>query len=153
MDNEKFMRLALKEAERAVKEDEVPVGAVIVIDGEIIATAHNKKEQKNDPTAHAEIEVIRKACKKIGNWHLDKASIYVTLEPCAMCAGAILNARIRHLYFGAWDIKAGCCGTLLDIPGDGRFNHETLITGGILRDECAHILSDYFKNKRMKSTC
>ena len=147
----KFMKLALKEAEKAVAEDEVPVGAVIVKDGRVIAKAYNRKEKKNCSNYHAEIVAIEKACKKIGDWRLNECDIFVTLEPCAMCAGALINARIGNIYFGAYDQKAGCCATLYNLPKDERFNHRpALVEGGVLQEECAQILSEYFKTKRQQ---
>ena len=146
----KFMRSAIKEAEKAVKEDEVPIGAVIVMDGKIIARAHNKMEKTQLATAHAEILAINKACKKLKSWRLDGAELYVTIEPCAMCAGAIINSRISNVYFGAYDQKAGCTGTLYNLPVDERFNHRANVEGGIMQQECADLLSDFFKQKREK---
>ena len=142
------MKLALKEAVKAASLDEVPVGAVIVKDGKVIARAHNKKEAKLCATRHAEIEAIEKATKKLNNWWLEDCDLYVTLEPCAMCAGALINSRLRAVYFGAYDLKAGCCGSLYNLPIDTRFNHRLIVEGGILRDECAQILTEYFKQKR-----
>lgn len=142
------MRLAIKEAQKAETYDEVPIGAVIVKDGKVIARAHNKKETKNQATRHAEIEAIEKATKKVGNWWLEDCDIYVTLEPCAMCAGALINSRLRNIYFGAYDKKAGCCGSLYNLPVDTRFNHRLGVEGGILQEECATLLTNYFKKKR-----
>lgn len=142
------MRLAIKEAEKAEKIDEVPIGAIIVKDGKVVARAHNKKESKNQATRHAEIEAIEKATKKVNNWWLEDCDIYVTLEPCAMCAGALINSRLRNIYFGAYDKKAGCCGSLYNLPEDTRFNHRLAVKGGILEDECASLLTNYFKKKR-----
>ena len=150
-DKVKFMRLALREAEKARGEDEVPVGAVIVKDGKVIARAHNRKEKMNCSNYHAEIVAIEKACKKIGDWRLNECDIFVTLEPCAMCSGALINARIGNIYFGAYDQKAGCCSTLYNLPVDSRFNHRPeVVEGGVLQDECANILSEYFKTKRQQ---
>ena len=146
------MKAAIIEAKKAAAEDEVPVGAVIVLDGKILCRAHNKKEAKNNATAHAEIEAITKASKKQNNWYLENCELYVTLEPCAMCAGAIINSRIGKLYFGAWDPKYGCCGSIYNLPQDKRFNHNTEVVGGILHNECAALLSAYFKTKRTKHT-
>ncbi|MBQ8177642.1 MAG: tRNA adenosine(34) deaminase TadA [Clostridia bacterium] len=148
MDKIRFMRLAIKEAQKAETYDEVPIGAVIVKDGKVIARAHNKKETKNQATRHAEIEAIEKATKKVGNWWLEDCDIYVTLEPCAMCAGALINSRLRNIYFGAYDKKAGCCGSLYNLPVDTRFNHRLGVEGGILQEECATLLTNYFKKKR-----
>ncbi len=142
------MRLAIKEAQKAEMIDEVPIGAVIVKDGKVIARAHNKKESKNQATRHAEIEAIEKATKKVNNWWLEDCDIYVTLEPCAMCAGALINSRLRNIYFGAYDKKAGCCGSLYNLPVDVRFNHRLRVEGGILEEECASLLTNYFKKKR-----
>lgn len=142
------MRLAIKEAQKAEIIDEVPIGAVIVKDGKVIARAHNKKESKNQATRHAEIEAIEKATKKVNNWWLEDCDIYVTLEPCAMCAGALINSRLRNIYFGAYDKKAGCCGSLYNLPVDVRFNHRLGVEGGILEEECASLLTNYFKKKR-----
>lgn len=148
MDKIQFMRLAIKEAKKAEMIDEVPIGAVIVKDGKVIARAHNKKESKNQATRHAEIEAIEKATKKVNNWWLEDCDIYVTLEPCAMCAGALINSRLRNIYFGAYDKKAGCCGSLYNLPTDTRFNHRLGVEGGILEEECASLLTNYFKKKR-----
>ena len=148
MDKLTFMKLAIKEAKKAELIDEVPIGAVIVKDGKVIARAHNKKESKNQATRHAEIEAIEKATKKVNNWWLEDCDIYVTLEPCAMCAGALINSRLRNIYFGAYDKKAGCCGSLYNLPEDTRFNHRLKVEGGILEEECASLLTNYFKKKR-----
>ena len=142
------MRLAIKEAQKAEMIDEVPIGAIIVKDGKVIARAHNKKESKNQATRHAEIEAIEKATKKVNNWWLEDCDIYVTLEPCAMCAGALINSRLRNIYFGAYDKKAGCCGSLYNLPVDVRFNHRLGVEGGILEEECASLLTNYFRKKR-----
>ena len=146
----KFIRIAYKEALKAYSEDEVPVGAVIVKDGKIIARAHNKKEKKNDCTSHAEIECIRKASKKLGDWYLKDCELYVTLEPCVMCCGAIVNARIEKVYFGAKDLKAGALGGLFNLMNQKGFNHyfgyEYLSC-----EECGDILKKYFKEKRSKN--
>lgn len=148
MDKIQFMRLAIREAKKAEMIDEVPIGAVIVKDGKVIARAHNKKESKNQATRHAEIEAIEKATKKVNNWWLEDCDIYVTLEPCAMCAGALINSRLRNIYFGAYDKKGGCCGSLYNLPVDTRFNHRLGVEGGILEEECATLLTNYFKKKR-----
>ena len=148
MDKLAFMKLAIKEAKKAELIDEVPIGAVIVKDGKVIARAHNKKESENQATRHAEIEAIEKATKKVNNWWLEDCDIYVTLEPCAMCAGALINSRLRNIYFGAYDKKAGCCGSLYNLPEDTRFNHRLKVEGGILEEECASLLTNYFKKKR-----
>lgn len=144
------MKMAIKEAMKAETFDEVPIGAIIVKDGKVIARAHNKKETKNQATRHAEIEAIEKATKKVNNWWLEDCDIYVTLEPCAMCAGALINSRLRSIYFGAYDKKAGCCGSLYNLPIDKRFNHRLNVEGGIMEEECASLLTNYFKKKRNK---
>ena len=144
------MKEALKEAKKAYDKLEVPVGVVIVNNGKIIARAHNVKEQKQDTTRHAEIIAIQKACKKTGSWRLCDCDLYVTLEPCAMCAGACINSRLNAVYFGAYDEKAGCAGTLYNLPVDERFNHRLKVQGGIMHDECVKVLSDFFKQKRQK---
>ena len=147
-EKQKYMRLAIKLANKGAALDEVPVGAVIVKDGKVIARAHNLKESKKCSNYHAEIVAIDKACKAIGDWHLNECDIFVTLEPCAMCAGALINSRIRGVYFGAYDSKAGCCGSLYNLLSDERFNHRPYVEGGIMQDECAQLLSDYFRQKR-----
>lgn len=147
---EKFMKIAIKQALVGQALDEVPIGAVIVKDGKVIAKAHNLKEKKSCANYHAEMVAIAKACRKIGDWRLTGCDIYVTLEPCAMCAGALINARIDNIYFGAYDPKAGCCGTLYNLPEDRRFNHRPQVEGGILQEQCANLLSEYFKTKRKK---
>ena len=145
---EYYMKIALAQAKKAAAEDEVPVGAVVVKDGKIIAKAHNLKEKKGMATRHAEIEAIERAAKKTGNWWLENCDIFVTLEPCAMCAGAMINSRIRKLYFGAWDPKYGCCGSIYNLPADKRFNHNFETEGGVMQAECAAELTQYFKRKR-----
>ncbi|MDE6276077.1 MAG: nucleoside deaminase [Clostridia bacterium] len=147
-EKQKYMKAAIKLAQKGASLDEVPVGAVVVKDGKIIARSHNLKEKKNCSNYHAEMVAIDKACKAIGDWHLNECDIFVTLEPCAMCAGALINSRIRGVYFGAYDSKAGCCGTLYDLLSDERFNHRPYVEGGIMQVECGQLLSDYFKEKR-----
>ncbi len=147
--DEKFMKKALFEAEKAVLEDEVPVGAVAVLDGKIIARAHNNRERTQNAINHAEMLVIQKACKKLGSWRLDGVTLYVTIEPCPMCMGAIINARVPRVVYGARDKKAGCCGTLYDL-NEGKFNHTTQITQGVLENECGGIIRRYFEEKRRK---
>ncbi len=142
------MKIALAQAKKAAAEDEVPVGAVVVKEGKILAKAHNLKEKKGMATRHAEIVAIERAAKKTGNWWLENCDIFVTLEPCAMCAGAMINSRIRKLYFGAWDPKYGCCGSIYDLPADKRFNHNFETEGGVMQAECAAELTQYFKRKR-----
>ena len=147
----KYMQLAIEQAEEGMKGDEVPVGVVIVRDNEIIACAHNEKELTRLPTRHAEIVAIERAAEVIGDWRLTGCDMYVTLEPCAMCAGAIINARIDRLYFGAYDPKAGCCGTLYNLLTDVRFNHRTEVYGGIMQEAAGALLSDFFRAKRATS--
>jgi len=149
--DEKFMLQALKQAQTAYEKDEVPVGVVIVKDGKVIARAHNSKEETQDALQHSELLAIRKACKKLESWRLIDCDLYVTLEPCYMCAGAIVNARIRRVIFGAYDKKAGCCGTIYNLVQDKNFNHRVKeVKGGVLEAECAKILSDFFSQKRVK---
>ena len=144
---EKFMKLALKEAQKAKEANEVPIGAVLVLNGKVIARAHNTREKSKDATAHAEVLCIRKACKKIGDFRLIDAQIYVTLEPCLMCLGAILNARIKTLYFGAEANKPNTI-TSEELVERAELNHKCEVVGGILRDECSSLISGYFLDKR-----
>lgn len=146
--DEKYMRLAIKEAQKALLIDEVPIGAIIVKNNKIIARGHNLREKTNDPTAHAEIVAIRKACKKNKSWRLEGATIYVTVEPCSMCAGTILWTRIERVVYGAKDLKGGALGTTLNLYEAKNLNHYPSVTGGILENECGNIISNYFKNKR-----
>lgn len=142
------MKQALKEAEKALKKLEVPVGAIIVKDNRIISRAYNLKEIKKDTTYHAEIEAIKKASKKLNSWRLNDCEMYVTLEPCAMCAGAIINSRIKKLYFGTSDEKTGACGSVLNLLEDYKFNHKVIVEKGILQKECEKILKNFFKDLR-----
>ena len=144
----KYMELALNQAKKALKEDEVPVGAIIVKDNKVIAKAYNKKEQKNQPTAHAEILAITKACKKLKTWHLDDCVIYVTLEPCVMCAGALSLARLDAIYFGAFDPKTGAILQGAEVFKHKQTHHKPVIQGGINADENGKLLTDFFKAKR-----
>lgn len=145
--NEKFMQEALKQALLAYKHDEVPIGAVIEKDGKVLSKAYNTRNKTQNALHHAELLAINKACKKLKSWRLDGCNIYVTLEPCPMCAGAILNARISNLYFGAYD-KTGSSNLLTAIMQDDRLNHKTNCTGGIMQDKCSEILTAFFKGKR-----
>ena len=147
--DQKYMELALKEAKKAATIDEVPIGAVIVRDGKIIARGHNLREKTLDPTAHAEIVAIRKACKKAKSWRLEGSTIYVTVEPCAMCAGTILWSRIERVVYGAKDLKGGALGTTFDLYQVKNLNHYPNVTSGIMEEECAEIIRNYFKNKRI----
>jgi tRNA(adenine34) deaminase len=148
LDDVYFMREALKEACRAFELDEVPVGAVVAMGGKIIARAHNLRETSQDATAHAELLAIRKACEAVGSWRLNGCSLYVTLEPCPMCAGAVILSRLDRLVFGAFDPKAGACGSLLNLPADGRFNHRPEVVAGVLAGECGEILKNFFRARR-----
>src|SRR5512145_1680577 len=147
LNDEDYMRMAIDEAGRAVLQGEVPIGAVLVLEGRILAMAHNTPIGGNDPSAHAEMLVIREACERTGNYRLTGATLYVTLEPCIMCAGAILQARLARVVFGARDLKAGAVVSLYQILADRRLNHQVDITEGILREECGEILSRFFKEK------
>lgn len=147
MKNE-YMKQALKEAKKAYKKLEVPVGAVIVKDGEIIAKAYNQKETKYDTTKHAEILAIQRASKKLGAWRLLDCEMYVTLEPCPMCAGAIINSRIKKLYIGAMDYKTGAVGSKLNLLEDYTFNHKVEVETGVMQEECENILKNFFKDLR-----
>ena len=144
---ERYMKLALAQAQKAKSKDEVPVGAVIVHKGRVIAKGHNRRETKKDPLGHAEMYAIRKAAAKLGGWRLSGCTLFVTLEPCPMCAGAIINSRIESVVFGAYDPKAGAFGTLYDLA-EGKLNHKPQVTGGVLEEECAQMLSTYFRQKR-----
>lgn len=153
MDDTQIMKIALKEAYKAYKIEEVPVGAVVVNHDnngrvQIIAKAYNKRESKKSPSAHAEFLAIEKAAKKLDRWRLNDCTVYVTLEPCIMCAGLMHQARIKKCVFGAYDQKAGALKTLYKINEDIRLNHNFEVEGGILKDECANILSDFFKKRR-----
>lgn len=146
--HETFMRLALREAQHALEEDEVPVGAVIVRDGDVIATAHNMREQLRDPTAHAETIAITQAAAALGDWRLERCALYVTLEPCPMCAGAIVLARVPRVVYGATDPKAGAAHTVFRLLDDPRLNHRAEIIAGVLAGECGTLLSRFFEQKR-----
>jgi tRNA(adenine34) deaminase len=145
------MQEALKEAQKASGEDEVPVGAVIVYKDKIIARAHNQVERLKDPTAHAEILALTSAANFLGTKWLNGAALYVTIEPCSMCAGAVVLSRIKNLYFGAKDPKTGACGSVINIANHKKLNHRIEVKGGILKDECSSLLKDFFKKKRRKS--
>jgi tRNA(adenine34) deaminase len=143
-----FMRLALREAERALDHDDVPIGAILVRGGEVLAAAHNERELRSDPTAHAEILALREAARMLGSWRLLDCSLYVTLEPCAMCAGAIVLARVPVVLFGATDPKAGACGSVLDVLGEPRLNHRPEVLSGLLAPDCGQLLSAFFASRR-----
>ena len=146
--DEQFMKLALQEAQKSQEMNEVPVGAIIVINGEVISQAHNQPISRNDPTSHAEINAIRKASENLGNYRLTDATLYATLEPCVMCYGAIVHARIERLVFGAYDSKTGVCGSSIKLHEQECFNHSPEITGGVLEKDCSLILKDFFKKRR-----
>ena len=145
----KFMKAAIRQAEMALKEDEVPIGAVIVVDGKIIARARNAMEKTKLATAHAEILCLNKASKKFKSWRIENAEMYITVEPCAMCAGAIVNARIKKVYFGAYERKSGCAVSKYPVLTDAGLNHTTEFEGGIEEEVCANLLKNYFKGKRV----
>src|SRR4051795_5240817 len=148
MSDEAFMRLAIAEAERALEHGDVPIGAVVVRDGEVIGAGRNERELDQDPTAHAEILALRRAARAVGHWRVLDSTLYVTLEPCAMCAGAIVLARMPRVVYGAVDPKAGAAGSVLDILADPRLNHRPQVTGGILEAECAALLKEFFAERR-----
>ena len=148
IDDEKWMRVCIDLARQAARQDEVPVGAIVVLDGEIIGRGHNTREQTGDPTAHAEIVALRDAAQSIGHWRLIDTTLYVTLEPCFMCAGALVNARVRRLVYGCTDPKAGAVLSLSQVPTDPRLNHRLEVTGGVESDECAGLLTDFFRARR-----
>lgn len=143
-----FMQLALKEAEKAGALGEVPIGAIIVYRGEVIASASNLRETTQNAVTHAELMAIQQACEKIGSWRLEETTLYVTLEPCPMCAGAILQSRIPRVVYGARDVKAGCVDSLYHLLNDPRFNHECDVTEGVLAEQCGQILTDFFRALR-----
>jgi len=142
------MRAAIEEARRALAHDDVPVGAVVVAGGEVIAAGHNERELRGDPTAHAEIIALRAAAEHVGSWRVLDATLYVTLEPCAMCAGAIVLARVPRVVYGTADPKAGAAGSVLDVLSEPRFNHRPEVEAGVLQPECAALLLDFFAARR-----
>jgi tRNA(adenine34) deaminase len=146
--DEWFMRLALREAQRAPAHEDVPIGAVLVHDGEVLAAAHNERELRSDPTAHAEILTLREGARALGSWRLLDCTLYVTLEPCAMCAGAIVLARLPRVVFGATDPKAGAAGSVLDVLAEPRLNHRPEVLSGVLAPDCGQLLSDFFASRR-----
>jgi len=146
--DEYFMRLALREAERATAHEDVPIGAVIVRDGEVVAAAHNERELRQDPTAHAEMIALREAARLAGTWRILDAALYVSLEPCAMCAGAIVLARIARVVYGARDPKAGACGSVLNVLAEPRLNHRPELAAGLMAQESAELLSAFFASRR-----
>lgn len=148
VDDEVWMREAIEEARRADAMGEVPVGAVLIIGEEVVARAHNRRETDLDPTAHAEVLALRQAARRIRSWRLEEATLYVTLEPCPMCAGALVNARLGRLVYGAPDPKAGACGTVMNVPGNPGLNHHVPTTSGVLETECASLLRGFFVARR-----
>ena len=146
--DEYFMRLAIREAERALEHDDVPIGAVVVAAGEVIGAGHNERELRQDPTAHAEMLALREAARHLGSWRVLESVLYVTLEPCAMCAGAIVLGRVARVVYGTADPKAGAAGSVLDVLGERRLNHRPEVAGGLLREECAALLVDFFSSRR-----
>ncbi len=148
-DDEKWMKECIKEAKKCKRYGDVPVGAIVVKDGVVVGRGHNEREKGNIATAHAEIKAIEKACKTLGNWNLSGCELYVTLEPCVMCSGAIISSRISRVIFGAYDKRFGCCGTLYNLLND-RFNHRAPTSGGILQEECEGLLKTFFSALRNK---
>ena len=148
--DEAYMRLALEEAEAAAEEGEVPIGAVVVCDGRVVARAHNRREGDADPSAHAEFLAMVTAARELGRWRLTGCTVYVTLEPCLMCAGLMVNARVDRCVYGAADPKGGAVGTLFDVSHDERLNHEFEVTGGVLADESADLLRSFFRARRRR---
>ena len=146
--DEHYMRLALREAARALDHDDVPVGAVVVHHAEVIGAGHNERELRQDPTAHAELLALREAARHLGTWRVLDSVLYVTLEPCAMCAGAIVLGRVARVVYGAADPKAGAAGSVIDVLGEPRFNHRPAVDGGLLAAECGALLVDFFTSRR-----
>lgn len=148
--DEQFMQEAISEALKAKQIGEVPIGAVIVVDDQIVSRAHNLRESEQRSIAHAELLAIDEACKRTGSWRLEDAVLYVTLEPCPMCAGAIVLSRVKKVVFGAYDPKGGCAGTLMNLLDDERFNHQSEVIGGVLENECGELLSQFFRDLRQQ---
>ncbi|MFF2416689.1 tRNA adenosine(34) deaminase TadA [Bacillus safensis] len=148
--DEQFMQEAISEALKAEQIGEVPIGAIIVVDDQIVSRAHNLRESEQRSIAHAELLAIDEACKATGSWRLEDAVLYVTLEPCPMCAGAIVLSRVKKVVFGAYDPKGGCVGTLMNLLDDERFNHQSEVIGGVLENECGELLSQFFRNLRQR---
>jgi tRNA(adenine34) deaminase len=147
-DDERWMRLALEEARLAGQKDEVPVGCVVVADGAVIGRGHNLRESLADPTAHAEIIALRQAASALGTWHLDGTAVYCTVEPCCMCAGALVNARVARLVFGVSDPKSGACGSIFNVPREQRLNHRLQVRDGVLAEEALALLREFFRPRR-----
>jgi tRNA(adenine34) deaminase len=148
--DEYYMRMAIEEAEKARQIQEVPIGAVIVLNDEVISSAYNLRETEQRSIAHAELLAIDEACRKLGTWRLEDATLYVTLEPCPMCAGAIVLSRVKRVVYGAKDPKGGCAGTLMNLLAEERFNHQAEVVSGVLEEECGTLLSDFFRELRRK---
>ena len=148
--DEKWMKQALKQAEKARKLEEVPIGCVIVLNEKIIARGYTRRNTDHTSLAHAEMMAIKKACKKIGDWRLEECTLYVTLEPCQMCAGAIVQSRIKRVVIGAMNKKAGCAGSIFNLLEEDRFNHKAEVTRGVLENECAGMVSAFFRELRVK---
>jgi tRNA(adenine34) deaminase len=148
--DEFYMKEAIKEARKAEEFAEVPIGAVIVMEGEIISRAYNLRETEQTAVAHAELIAIDRACKAVGSWRLENATLYVTLEPCPMCSGAIILSRVNRVVYGAADPKGGCAGTFMNLLQDERFNHQSEVTSGVLAEECGQLLSNFFRSLREK---
>lgn len=151
IDDKYYMNEAIKEAKKAEALQEVPIGAVLVMGGEIVARAHNLRESEQNATAHAELLAIDRACRQERSWRLEDATLYVTLEPCPMCAGAIILSRVKRVVYGASDPKGGCAGTLMNLLEDSRFNHQCEVTTGVLAEECGQLLSDFFRKLRERN--
>ncbi|MCX7781148.1 MAG: tRNA adenosine(34) deaminase TadA [Negativicutes bacterium] len=148
MDDNRYMGLALDEARKAYAQGEVPIGAVLVMDGEVVASAHNMRETWQDATAHAEVIVIREACRKLGRWRLTGATLYVTIEPCPMCAGALVMSRIDRLVYGSDDYKAGAVASIFNVVQNEALNHRMAVTAGVRADECAELMKEFFRSRR-----
>jgi tRNA(adenine34) deaminase len=146
--DEYFMRLALREASRALEHEDIPVGAVVVVDGEVIGTGHNERELRADPTAHAELIALRAAARSLGSWRVLDSVLYVTLEPCAMCAGAVVLARLPRVVYGTTDPKAGAAGSVFNVLAEPRLNHRPEVQSGLLAEECADLLRSFFASRR-----
>lgn len=151
MTDQKYMELALQEAKKAYELREIPIGAVLVCDDEIVATAHNFRELGHDATAHAELMVIQEACQKLGRWRLSDCTLYVTIEPCPMCAGAIVNSRIKRVVYGSYDIKGGAVESLFNVLSHPKLNHQPEVVSGVMQKECSQIMKDFFKMRRAEA--
>ena len=149
-EKEYWMRLAIEEAKKAHGLEEVPIGAIVVLDNEVIGRGYNLRETTQDATTHAEMIAIREACQKVGSWRLEEAQLYVTLEPCPMCSGAMILSRVKEVYFGAFDPKGGTAGTLMNLLEDERFNHQAFVEGGILEEDRGKLLTDFFRELRAR---